>query len=112
MGAPVINALMNTVIAPFLCALIGPYTLAKRSATVCMPYAKPNALQYASPQSLLAPYGEMGLGSDCSLTGGVALPIKAPPVDAKMNLRTPASRAQSRTLKVPCTLLSKFATGA
>src|SRR5215471_9049984 len=98
------SALKNTEIAPFLWPLYGPYTLAKRNAIVRMSNDFANAWQYASAASLLAPYGEIGFGSDCSLTGGVALPIRAPPVEEKIKRSTPACLAALRTLNVPAAL--------
>src|SRR5579875_1390188 len=54
----------------------------------------------------------MGRGTEFSSTGGAALPISAPPVDAITIFSTPASRAQFKTLNVPTTLFSKFSAGS
>jgi hypothetical protein len=47
---------------------------------VRMPYERANACAYASATSLEAPYGEIGLGSERSLTRGFASAISGPPV--------------------------------
>ncbi len=52
------------------------------------------------------------MGSERSLTGGVASPISAPPVDASTTRSTPARRAASSTRNVPSTLTSKFISGS
>ena len=54
----------------------------------------------------------MGLGSDRSLTGGVASPMSAPPVEACTTFVTPPRRAASSTRNVPITFASKLATGS
>jgi hypothetical protein len=46
------------------------------------------------------------------VTGGVASPISAPPVEACTVRSTPARRAASSTRNVPVTLTSKFVTGS
>ena len=86
--------------------------LANRSATVRIPKDLAKACAYPSPASLLAPYGEIGLGRENSLTGGRASPMSAPPVEARTTRSTPARRAASSTWNVPTTLASKFITGS
>jgi len=90
----------------------GPVHVAEADRDGAQPVGLGERVRIPLARQLARSVGESGLGSDCSLTGGLASPMSAPPVEACTIRCTPARRAASSTRKVPSTFDSKLPTGS
>src|SRR5262249_22615753 len=82
----------------------GPKILKYLSATVLKPYTQWKTPHYCSAESFERAYGESGSGFISSCLGSTGVSPYTDELDANTTLRTPKSRAASRTFRVPVIL--------